>query len=133
MFLFCNYLPLEKGMALHLNTLKLIPKEAFCQVKFILYQLFLRRRFLNFVNVFRYFFINFLWKRAWFFICKIMNSLHPRILCVNFCWNWSSSNKEKIADIKSLQTDGRTRGDQKSSLELPAQVSYKTRKTIMII
>ena len=31
--LFCNYLPLRKGMALHLNKLEcLLPKDALCQV-----------------------------------------------------------------------------------------------------
>ena len=32
--LFCNYLPLGKGMALHLNKLESpVPKDALCQVK----------------------------------------------------------------------------------------------------
>ena len=31
--LFCNYLPLENGMALHLNTFESpSPKDAFCQI-----------------------------------------------------------------------------------------------------
>ena len=50
---FRNYLPFEKGGALHLN--KLIspsPKDALCQVWLKLAQWFLRRRFFNFVNVF---------------------------------------------------------------------------------
>ena len=52
----CNYLPLEKGGALHLNKLESpSPKDALCQVWFKQAQRFLRRRFLNFVNVFSLF------------------------------------------------------------------------------
>ena len=51
-----NYLPLEKGGALHLNKLESpSPKDALCQVGLKLAQWFWRRRFLNFVNVFSLF------------------------------------------------------------------------------
>ena len=53
---FCYYLPLEKGMTLHLN--KFVPpssKDALCQVWLNFAQWFWRRRFLNFVNVFSLF------------------------------------------------------------------------------
>ena len=51
--LFRNYLPLEKGGALHLNKLESpSPKNAMCQVWLKLAQWFWRRRFFNFVNVF---------------------------------------------------------------------------------
>jgi len=51
--LFCNYLPLEKDRALHLNKLESpSPKDALCQVWMKLAQWFWRRRFFNFVNVF---------------------------------------------------------------------------------
>ena len=54
--LFRNYLPLEKGGALHLNKHEYpSPKDAMCQVWLKLAQWFLRRRFLNFVNVFSLF------------------------------------------------------------------------------
>ena len=50
--LFRNYLPLEKGTALHLNKLESsLPKDALCQVWLKLDQWFWRRRFLMFVNV----------------------------------------------------------------------------------
>ena len=50
--LFHNYLPLEKGRALHLiNFESLSSKDALCQVWLTLVQSFFRRRFLNFVNV----------------------------------------------------------------------------------
>ena len=42
--LFCNYLPLEKGVALHLNNLEFpSPKDALCQVWLKFAQLFWRR------------------------------------------------------------------------------------------
>ena len=78
--LFRNYLPLEKGGALHLNKFESpSPKDALCQVWLKLAQWFWRRR----------------WK----------------------C--------EKFTDRRTdRQTDRRrTTGDQKSSLELSAQVS----------
>ena len=50
---FRNYLPLEKGGALHLNNLEsLSPKNALCQVWMKLAQWFWRRKFFNFFNVF---------------------------------------------------------------------------------
>ena len=54
--LFLNYLPLEKGGALHLNKLKSpSPKDALCQVWLNLAYWFWRRRLFNFVNVFSLF------------------------------------------------------------------------------
>ena len=55
-FAISNYLPLEKGMALHLNKFQYpSPKDGLCQVLLKLAQWFWRRRFLNFVNVFSLF------------------------------------------------------------------------------
>jgi hypothetical protein len=57
------------------------------------------------------------------------------MLCAMFGQNWSSGSGEEVKNVKSLQTtdrqtpddrqtDGRqTKSDQKSSLELSAQVS----------
>ena len=54
--LFRNYLPLEKGWALHLNKLESpSPKDALCQVWLKLAQWFWRRNFFNFLNVFSLF------------------------------------------------------------------------------
>mgnify|MGYP003688723061 CR=1 FL=1 len=54
--LFRNYLPLEKGGAIHLNKPESpSPKDALCQVWLKLAQWFWRRRFVNFVNVFSLF------------------------------------------------------------------------------
>ena len=54
--LFRNYIPLEKGGALHLNKLESpSPNDALCQVWLKLAQWFWRRRFFNFVDVFSLF------------------------------------------------------------------------------
>ena len=54
--LFRNYIPLEKGMALHLNKLESPSiKKDLCQVKMKLSHWFWRRIFLLFVNVFSLF------------------------------------------------------------------------------
>ena len=50
---FLNYIPVEKGVALHLNKLEFpLPKNALCLVWLKSARRFWRRRFLNFVNVF---------------------------------------------------------------------------------
>ena len=50
------YIPLEKGVALHLNNLDFpSPKDALCQVWLKLAQMFWKRIFLNFINVFSLF------------------------------------------------------------------------------
>ena len=65
LLLFHNYLPFEKGVALHLNKLESsLPKDALCPVWLKMAQWFWRRRFFNF----RYFVIIFPWKRAGPFI-----------------------------------------------------------------
>mgnify|MGYP003691611305 CR=1 FL=1 len=72
------------------------------------------------------------WKRVGLFTWTNLNSLHPRMLCAKFNWNWPSGSGEEDENVKSLQTDRRTdghtnrrrtTGDQKSSLELSSQVS----------
>jgi hypothetical protein len=51
------------------------------------------------------------------------------MLCAKFGQNWSNGSGEEVKNVKSLQTDDRqtdgrqTKSDQKSSLELSAQVS----------
>ena len=58
--LFCNYLPFEKDVFLHLDKLEsLSPKNALCQFWLKLAQWFWRRRFSNFVNIFSLF-LNYL-------------------------------------------------------------------------
>ena len=54
-FTLSYYLPLEKGVALHLNKIESpLPKDALCQVWLNLASWFLRRR-LKFINVFSLF------------------------------------------------------------------------------
>ena len=54
--LFCYYLPLEKGEALHLNKLESpSSKDTLCQVWLKLTHWFWRRKFLKFINVFSLF------------------------------------------------------------------------------
>ena len=81
---------------------------------------------------FHYFVIISPWKRAGPFIWTNLNPLHPRMLCAKFGWYWPSISGEEDENVKSLQTDRQTdrrtdrrwrTGDQKSSLELSAQVS----------
>ena len=67
-------------------------------------------------------------KRVWPFIWTNLNPLHPRMLCAKFGWHWPSGSWEEDENVKSLQTDRQadrrwTKSDQKSSLELSAQVS----------
>ena len=52
---------------------------------------------------FRYFIIISPWKWAWPFICSNLNSLHPRMLCAKFGWNWSSGSWEEDENVKSLR------------------------------
>ena len=59
---------------------------------------------------------------------KKLESPSPKDALCKFGWNWPSGSGEEDENVKSLQTDRqtdrrRTTGDQKSSLELSAQVS----------
>ena len=132
--LFHNDLSLEKCMAHHLNKIESQSfRDAMCQVWFKLAKWFWRRKFLNFVIqcIFCYFVIISPWKRVWPFIWTDFNPYQPRMLWAKLGWNLPSGSRED-ENVKSLQTDKwtdgqmdgwQTPGDQKSSLELSAQVS----------
>ena len=134
--LFRNYLPVEKAGALHLNKLESpSTKNALCQVWLKLAQWFWRRRFLNFVNVFSLF-RNYLplEKGGALHLNKLESPPPKDVLCQVWLklaqWFWRRRWKcEKFTDRQmDGRTDGRTdrrrtTGDQKSSLELSAQVS----------
>ena len=80
--LFCNYIPLEKGLAIDFNKLELpSSKETLCQVKLILTYWFWRRRFLymKFFTIFSLFRNYLPWNRKESFIWINLNSLPPRI------------------------------------------------------
>ena len=60
-YLFRNYLPLEKGEALHLNKVESpLPKDGLCEVWFILAQWFWRRRIFKFRQFLGGLFCNYL-------------------------------------------------------------------------
>ena len=108
---FRNYLPLEKGRALHLNkTQSPSPKDALCQVWLKLALWFWRRRFFLISSMYFGYFINISpWKRAWPFIWTKLNPLHPRMLCAKFGWNWLSGSGEEGENVKSLWRQQRQR------------------------
>ena len=109
--LFRNYLPLEKGRALHLNKAESpSPKDALCQVWLKLAQWFWRRRFFFILSMFfHYFVIISPWKRAGPFIWTNLNLLHQRVLCAKFGWNWSIGSGEEDENVKSLRWQQRRR------------------------
>ena len=78
---------------------------------------------------FHYFEIISFWKRGWPFIWTNLNSLYPKMHCVKFGWKKPSGSGEEVKKwekFKDEQTDRcQTTGDQKSLLDLSAQVSYK--------
>ena len=130
--LFCNYLLFEKSGALHLNKLESpTPKDALWQVWLKLAHRFWRRRFFNFINVFSLFRNYLPLEEGRALHLNKLESASPKDA---FCqvwlklalWFWRRRWKcEKFTDG---QTDRRmdrrrTTGDQKSSLELSAQVS----------
>ena len=78
--LFRYYLPLEKGVGLHLKKLESSsPKDALCQVWLKLAEWFLKRKFFKFVNVFSLFHIISPWTRVWPFIWRNLNSLRDAL------------------------------------------------------
>ena len=60
----------------------------------------------------------------WPFIQTNLNSFHPKMLCTMFGWNWPTGSGED-KNVKILQTDRWMTGDQRSLLEISAQVSQK--------
>ena len=119
--LFPNYLPFEKGVALHWNKfVSTSPKNAFSQVWLKLDQLFWRRRFLKVVNLFlsfpNYMYLPF-GKGVALHVNKLESPSPGDTLCQPWLklaqWSWRRRRTKRR----------RTTCDQKSSLELSAQVS----------
>ena len=80
--LFSNYMPLEKGKALHMNKNESpLPKYALCQV-----WLALEKKFFFKISsmYFRYFVIISPWKRTGYFILTNMTLIYPRMICTKF-------------------------------------------------
>ena len=108
--LFCNYLPLGKGVALHLNKLE-SPFSHECSVPSLdeIGPAVLEKKIFKFRQyVFAFFVIISPWKRAWPLIWTNLNSLYPKMICVKFGWNWLSGSGEEDKNVKSLQTKRRT-------------------------
>ena len=144
--LFRNYLPLEKGGPfIWTNLNPLHPRMLWAKFGRNCPVVLGKNFFFISSMYFRHFVIISPWKRAGPFIWtnlnplhpwRNLNTLHPRIHCAKFGWKWPSGSGEEDENVKSLQTDRqtdgqtdgridrrRTTGDQKSSLELSAQVS----------
>ena len=108
--LFCNYLPLERGVAYHMNNLNLLHPRILC-AKFCWKWPNGKIFFLILSMYFRYFVIFSPWKRAWPFIWINLDPLHLRMLCDKFDlklaqWFWRRRWKcEKFTD---RQTDRQT-------------------------
>ena len=84
--LFRYYLPLEKGVALQFDEIKLpSPEDALCQVWSKLAPCF-KRRFLNFINVFSLFRYLPLKKVQSLIFKIILNPRHPKVLYVCQVW-----------------------------------------------
>ena len=83
------YLPLEKGMALHLKKPELpSPKDALCQVSLKLDQYVVLQMIFKLCScIFTFFVIISFWKKAWLFSWTNLNHLHPRMLFGKFGWN----------------------------------------------
>ena len=90
--LFCNYLPLQKGVVLNLYKFEFpLPKDELCQVWLKLAQWFWRGKFLNFVNVFSLFIVIISpLEKGGALPWTNLNPLLPRMHCVKFNKNWPS-------------------------------------------
>ena len=115
----------EKWMVLHLNKLK---SPSLCQVWLKLAQYSEEEDYLNFINIFSLLCNSLPLEKGGPSIWTNLSSHHQGMPCVKFGWNWPSGSGEEDENVKSLGKDGRTdrrrtTGDQKSSLELSAQVS----------
>ena len=90
-------------MVLHLNKLESpSPNDALCQIWLKLAQQFWESNFFNFINVFYLSLIISPLKRAGPFIWTKLNTLHPRMHCANFGWNWPSGSEEDFLNFVNV-------------------------------
>ena len=106
---FVTYLSLEKDGAFYLNKLEShLSKDALYQVWLKLANWFWRRFRISskigffFVYEFPLFCYDFSLEKDGSFIWTNLNLLHPRMLCVKFCWKWPSGFGEE-ENVKSLR------------------------------
>ena len=106
-YVFHNYLPFEKGVALQYCNLKPLYPRMLC-VKFGWNwpSGSGEEDFKNSSMYFRSFLIISPWKRARPFIWINFNAFHPRMLCANFGWNWPQWFWRRRS-VKSLQRQRR--------------------------
>ena len=92
--LFSNYLPLEQGVAIHLNKFESpLLKNALCQV-WLNWPVWFWRRLLNFFNVYLLF-RNYLPLEKGVVLHLInLNSLPPVMICAKFGWNCPNGSWE---------------------------------------
>jgi hypothetical protein len=122
---FCDYLPFEKDQALYLNKLEFHSrKDNLYQVWLNLDCWFWRRRFLKIFSVFLLFRYYLPLEKCYPLPLNKLESPSPKD---DFCQVWLKLAKwfgEEVENVKVYRrTDRRTPCDQKSSLELSAQVS----------
>ena len=111
-FAICNYLPLEKGGAFHLNKLESpSPMNALCQVWLKLAKWFWRRRFLNVVNVFSLF-CNYLPLKKGGALHRNKLESPPPMNALCQVWlklaKWFWRRRWKSEKLTDRRTDGRT-------------------------
>ena len=104
-----NYLPLEKGVALHLNKIESLSPKMLC-AKICWYWLSGsgEEDFLISSTHFRYFVIISLWKKVGPFIWRNLNPLYF-VLCGKFGWNWlgGTGEDENVESLQRRTTDNR--------------------------
>ena len=101
------------------------------------------KRFLNFINtgIFSLLWNNHHFEKGVALHLKKIESPLPKDAFCQVWWNWPSGSREEEENVKSLQTDGRTAGDQKFKLmsfklleiiEIKAAYTIKEKSTSII-
>ena len=96
-------------------------KIVLCQVWSKLAKLFWTRIYIILGNVFWLFRNYFTLEKGMALFWKNLNTLHQKMFCAKFGWNWPCGSWAEDENGKSLQTDGRTDGRQlikKSTLSI---------------
>ena len=102
--LFRYHLPLEKGVALYLNKLKIPFTQEWIVTSLVeIGTVVLEKTIFNFRQcIFRFFVIISPWKRVWPFNWTILNPHHPRMLYTKFEWYRPSGSGDEFFKISSM-------------------------------
>ena len=103
--LICNRLPLEKGGPLHLNKLIYIAFNQGCFVPGLIDfgPVVLEKKFFLKASIyFQYFVFISPLKNERPIILLNLNSLHPKIFCAKFGWNWSTGSGVEYIQNSSM-------------------------------